>query len=100
VTEKKEKAEPTIAGIPTLEYYQKTYAVSMDQNDQKAVQIFKDYEAHEKFRRMQQEVMWVRDEKVKTMVLDRVLGKKRKSKYESYKRWAELMLLWMAGAKK
>jgi len=86
--------------LPTLEYFQKMYAKSMDGADQKAVKVFKDYESHEKTRRLQSELMWIKDGKVSDAACNRIIGKKRKSKYTSYQRWAELMLLWLASHKK
>jgi hypothetical protein len=86
--------------LPTVEYYQKTYAGTLDDNDQKAVRLFKDYESHEKVRRLQQELIWVRDGKVKEITCDRLIGKKRRGKYSSYQGWGKLMLQWLAAVKK
>lgn len=86
--------------LPAIEYYQKSYAKSLDNNDQKAVRLFREFESHEKLRRLQQELMWLRDGKVKESTCDRVLGKKRKGKYESYAAWGRLMLLWLVQAKR
>lgn len=86
--------------LPTLEYYQKAYARSLDNNDQKAVRLFREYESQEKLRRLQQELMWLRDGKVKESTCDRVIGKKRKGKYGGYPGWGRLMLLWFAQSKR
>lgn len=84
--------------IPTLDHYNRTYARTMS-DDKKALSVFRDFESHEKLRRLQAELMLVRDNKVMVKALDRVVGKKKKSKYESYSRWAQLMLLWMTSKK-
>ena len=81
--------------IPTLQYYERMYARAMDQNDQKAVSVFKNYEAKEKLRRMQSELQWIKEGKVTEQVLNSIVGKKREAKYGGYPKWAELMLLWI-----
>lgn len=81
--------------VPTIDYYRKTYANAMGGDDQKAVKVFRDYESQEKFRRLQSELMQVKNSKVRQKVLDRSVGKKRSSKYGSYEKWAGLMLLWL-----
>lgn len=95
--------EPTSKGVgflPTLEYFQKTYGSTMDGADQKAIGVFKSYESQEKLRRLQNELVWVKEGKASTAACDRVIGKKRKAKYRSYEHWAELMLLWLAAHKR
>ena len=95
-----EPTEKSIGNVPTLSYWQKTYGSTMEGSDQKAVGVFKDYESHEKLRRLQSELGWIKDGKVGTTACDRVIGKKRKAKYGGYQRWAELMLLWIAQHKR
>ena len=85
---------------PTIEYYHKTYAISCGGDDQRAVRIFRDYESHEKLRRLQMELQLVKDGKVSGRVCDRLIGKKRKGRYNSYERWGQLMLLWLTSKKK
>ena len=85
----------TVTLIPTLEDYQKRYASTIEE-DKKAVVVFKTYESQEKVRRLQTELAWIKEGKVKESTCNRVIGKKRKGKYQSYSRWASLMLLWLS----
>lgn len=94
-----ETSARTVSSIPTLLYYQRTYARSMGDNDQKAVGAFKQYEAQEKVRRMQNELMLIKASQVREEVLDSVVGKKRKSRHNGYEHWSELMLLWLVAAR-
>ncbi len=95
-----EPTEKSINILPTLDYFQKTYSRSMEGMDQKAVVAFATYESHEKVRRLQNELSWVKDGKVSGSACDRIIGKKRKGKFESYEHWAKLMLLWLATRQK
>ena len=90
----------SITAIPTLNYYQKSYASTISNNDQKAVRLFKEYESLEKIRRLQAELGWVSSGQVYFQTLDSVVGKKRKSKYKGYEEWAKLMLIWLSQAKR
>ena len=90
----------SVTSVPTVEYYQRRYAHSLSNNDQKAARLFKEYESVEKVRRLQQELLWVRNGQVLTQTLENILGKTRKSKYSGFENWAKLMLLWVAQAKK
>jgi hypothetical protein len=92
--------EKKLAHLPTIEYFQKTYGKTMEGSDQKAAGVFKDFESQEKLRRFQNELSWVKDGKVSGAACDRVIGKKRKSKYDGYEKWAQLMLLWLAQSRK
>jgi hypothetical protein len=85
--------------IPTLDYFQKNYGRSMEGNDMKAVRVFKDYEPAEKVRRLQHELIMIKDQRVSEKVLDAIVGKKRKSKYQGYHLWAERMLMWIVAKK-
>ena len=98
--EEEESANRGLNALPTLEYFQKMYGKMMDGADQKAVGVFKDYESHEKLRRLQAELMWIKDGKASESACNRIIGKKRKSKYQSYNHWAELMLVWISQHKK
>ena len=82
--------------IPTVEYYERTYARSLGDNDRKALRVFKDYETQEKLRRLQTELQYVRDGKVSENLMNRAIGKKRAMRFEGYARWAELMLIWIS----
>ena len=79
---------------PTIDFYEKKYSKGMDQNDQKAVSVFKNYESKEMFRRLQNELLLVKQGKVAESTLDLVVGKKTQTRYGSYQKWAEIMLLW------
>lgn len=92
--------EPSIAGTPTLDYYNKTYARTMDFNDQKALWVFKNYESMERVRQLERELQWVKGKLVKVAVIDRVVGKKREMKYQGSANWAALMLQWLAQTKR
>lgn len=95
-----EPSDSRIGFLPTLEYFQRIYSKSMEGADQKAAIVFKNYESQEKLRRLQNELTWIKDGKVSSSACDRIVGKKRKSKHGTYERWAQLMLLWIASAKK
>ena len=94
-----EKEGRAVAAVPTILYYQRTYAGSLANNDQKAVGVFKQYESHEKLRRLQNELVAVKNSKVRESSLERVLGVKRRMQHRSFEHWAELMLLWITTAK-
>jgi len=93
-------SESGVGFLPTLEYFQKTYGKTMEGSDSKAVKVFRDYESQEKLRRLQSELTWVKDGKASRVACERVIGKKRKAKYNSYERWAELMLIWLSQYRK
>jgi hypothetical protein len=86
--------------IQQIEYYERAYAKSCEGNDQKAVQTFKMFESAEKLRRLQHDLILIKDDKVKKNLLDAVVGRKREARHGGYKKWAELMLLWIAAARK
>ncbi|OVE80043.1 hypothetical protein BVY02_01600 [bacterium J17] len=90
----------SIAFLPTIKYYEKLYGISLGQNDQKAVTVFADYEPKEKLRRLQTELLWVKEGRATEAACDTVIGKKRKHRYRTYEQWARLMLLWIASIKK
>lgn len=90
----------TITAVPTLDYWFKTYAKSCDGNDQKAIKIFREFESLEKYRRLQSEVLSIKEGKVSKKVLARILTKKREQQYQGYENWAARVLIWMAEKKK
>lgn len=98
--EDEEESPPIVVLIPTIEYFQKTYGGSCEGDDRKAVQLFADYEAQEKLRRLQQQLIMVRDGRVSEKICHRVIGKKRVVRHESYQGWARLMLQWIASRKR
>lgn len=81
--------------VPTLDYYERTYGRNCEGNDQKAVNIFRNFETKEKLRRLQMELLWIKEGRVAEQVCERVIGKKRRARHGSYLHWAELMLLWL-----
>ncbi len=85
----------TIKFIPTIEYFQKMYGASFEGNDKKAVLCYRNYEPQEKLRRLQGELMAVKNGKVAPHVLERVIGKKRLQTNKTYEHWAGLMLQWI-----
>ena len=94
-----EGSSGSITSIPTLGYYQKSYAGSLGNNDQKAVKVFKQYEGLEKVRRLQSELGWIANKQVYEPVLDSIASRTRKTRYKGYDAWAKLMLQWLAQAK-
>ena len=94
-----EDASGSITAIPMITYYQKTYALSLSNNDQKAIKVFKQYESTEKVRQLQAELRWVANGQVYVPALDGILTKKRKGRYKGYSKWAKLMTIWLAQAK-
>ena len=54
-----DESDGTVTAIPTIRDYQKHYALSLDNNDQKAVRLYKQYESMERVRRFQNELSWV-----------------------------------------
>lgn len=102
MTEEKtgKEEEGKLAQLSTLKYYQRTYAASLSDNDQKAVKVFREYEAQEKMRRLQQELQWVKTGQATEVICDEIIGKRRKAKFNGYDKWAGLMLLWIAALKR
>lgn len=88
--------DSTIVSVPTVDYFEKTYGRSMEGNDQKAVRVFREYETKEKIRRLQQELMWIKEKRVPDKTLKALIGDKRRSRYQGYDQWAARMLLWLA----
>ena len=95
-----EEARPIKSGLNTIREYNRSYATALEGNDMKAVRLFRQYEAQEKLRRLQNELMMVKADKVDEKACDAVIGKKRKVKYKGYSAWASLMLQWIASAKR
>ncbi len=78
--------------IPTIKYYQTTYANSMGNNDKKAVDIFKEYEPIDKIRRLKTELTAIAQERVDPNICQTTVGPKRKGKFGSYSKWARIVL--------
>jgi hypothetical protein len=90
-----EEQADSLKALPTLDYFEKRYGRSM-QNDQKAVKVFRDYESMEKLRRLQNELVYVKEQRVGERTCQFIIGRKRAAKHGSYSHWAQLMLLWIA----
>lgn len=90
------RKEAPVRSVPTIQYYEKTYGRSCEGNDQKAVKLFRTYESQEKVRRLQNELIMVKDRQVSEKILDNLIGKKRASRYQGYNVWAERLLIWLA----
>lgn len=91
--------KPKVIFIPTIEFFRKRYAAGTGDTDQRDLGVFKSYETKERFRQLQAELLWVKDGLVDEVVCDKVVGKTRKSRYQSYQNWARLMMLWAVSAK-
>ncbi|MCB0358221.1 MAG: hypothetical protein KDD44_01245 [Bdellovibrionales bacterium] len=78
----------------------RSYGKSFEGNDPKAVNAFKMYETDEKVRRLQTELVWLKNGRVDPKVCDAVIGRTRAVKYQSYQHWAELCLHWLSSAKR
>lgn len=78
--------------IPTIKYYQKTYANGCANNDKKAMFIFKEYESTEKIKRLKTELTAVAQEKVSPKLLDAVAGPARRGRFGSFEQWAKVAL--------
>lgn len=96
IDKRESESNPTIKFIPSLEYYFRMYASGMEGNDEKACRVFKEFEPKEKVRRLQNELSWIKNSQVSLEVLERIVGKKRFLKYETYESWAAIMLLWLS----
>ena len=96
---KQENDVGSLRAVPTLDYFEKTYGRSL-QNDQKAIRVFRDYESAERIRRLQNELVYVKDNRVPSKMLHNVLGRKREETFGGYSKWASLMLMWASQRKR
>ena len=90
--EEKTEQDYTFKAIPTIKYYQKTYANGMSNNDKKAVHIFKEFEPIGKIKRIKAELTAVSQGKVDPKLLDAQVGTGRRGRYGSYDKWAKVTL--------
>lgn len=65
-------------------------------SDQRAVQDFITCETDEAIRTLRNELTGLSQGKYKDETLDKIVGVKRKTLYNSYTEWAKLMLLWIS----
>lgn len=97
--ETSEGRKPKVVFIPTIEFFRKRYAAGTGDTDQRDLGVFKSYETKERFRQLQSELQWVKEDLVDSAVCDKVIGKTRRSRYQSYQNWGRLMLLWAISAR-
>ncbi len=100
MAKEEDKTTKKISALPSTHFYMKNYALSLGENDQKAVGVFYMYEPAEKMSRFKSELIWIKDDLVTEPVLLNVVGLKRKHKYTSYSEWARFMLIWISQIKK
>ena len=81
-----------VKALPTIDRYMKIYGKSCDGNDRKGAGLFKEYEPADQLQRLVRELHAVRTNKAPEALCERIIGKSRKSKYESYSRWATMMI--------
>lgn len=86
----------SIKAISTVAFYQKRYACSCENNDEKATRLFREYESREKLVRLRNEISWIKEGWVADSVCDETVGMTRKAKYGDYENWAKLMLQLLA----
>ena len=79
-----EDASASISHFPEINYYLKTYANSLEGNDQKGSKVFFQYESQERVRRLQRELIQIKEGKGSKRVCNDILGKKRENKHTSY----------------
>lgn len=70
--------------------------MACEENDQKAVVAFKEFESREKLGRLRNELMWVKNDYVSDKVCGEIIGHRRRGKYQSYSKWASIMLQLLA----
>ncbi|MDD2942148.1 MAG: hypothetical protein PHC51_04195 [bacterium] len=99
-TEHNDELKPQIAHLPTLEYFNRTYALSLAYDDKKAIGLFRDYESSEKAKRLKAELNNVKNGLVDKQACDKLIGKKRWHRFggteDSYQRWAIAVLLMLS----
>lgn len=74
--------------LPSLQFYQKTYANSCGNNDAKALRLFKEYESRDKVQRLKQELFAISKGRASEQVCNKIIGLTRKGKYDGYDKWA------------
>ncbi|MBL7661846.1 hypothetical protein JNK13_03735 [bacterium] len=94
-----QEKKPQVLVLPQMLHFLKTYAASSEVDLQRALSTYKMYESKEAVKRLQNELISIKASKVAPAVLDRVISKRRITRYGSYERFAELMILWLLQAK-
>lgn len=87
-----ERQAPQVKEIPTIKFYQKTYATSCGNNDPKAMKLFKEYENRDKMQRLKVELLAISRGNVSDDLCARTVGAIRKGRHQSYAKWAIMML--------
>lgn len=82
----------TFKAIPTVKYYQKTYANGLSNNDKKAVNIFKEFEPTEKLKRIKTELTAISQGRVNPKLLEAQVGPARRGRYGSFEQWSKVVL--------
>ena len=92
--EAKEQKEEFVElkALPTLQFYQKTYASSCGNNDIKAVRLFREYESRDKIQRLKLELYAVSKNRAAEAVCARIIGPVRRNKHKGYDNWAFMVL--------
>ena len=91
-TDGKKPENSQITGLPTIQYYMKTYGKSCGSNDRKGARLFQDYESGDKVNRLKRELAMVAQSKVTDDICARFIGNQKKATYETFARWAGFML--------
>lgn len=86
------------SSLPTIDYLFKTYGLTSE--EQKALRTFKMFESAEKLSRLKAELSWIKEGIVSENVLNKVVGKKKMSKFQNYETWAKYMLIWISEIKR
>lgn len=100
MTESNETPGSLAKFLPTINHYMKDYASPLSDNDQKAVRMYKEYESPESVRRLQNELLTVKNSMATETACKVSIGAKRAGQYRSYEQWATMMLMWLAAIKK
>ena len=87
-----EEVLPPLKAIPAILYYQKTYAASCGNNDQKAIRLYKEFENRDKMQRLKVELHAVLKGRVGEELLGKILSASRKGRFGSYSKWAMYVL--------
>lgn len=92
--EAKEQKEEFVElkALPTLQFYQKTYASSCGNNDVKAAKLFREYESRDKIQRLKLELYAVSKNRAAEAVCNRIIGPVRRNKHKGYDNWAFMVL--------
>ena len=85
--------------LPVIRYYMRRYGDSCSDDDKKAVDLFRQYESHEKLNRLRAELSALKKNKVHPSIIRPVFSGRRLARFSSHTRWAEVMLILLAQKK-